>query len=479
MNANGNYDPGDFMGMTDYGGMFGWANFPQYANGVMLYDVPVTMRQITDGGSHTIIVAEDTGRGTTMDGQWADGENIFDAGGAVNALQNNEIWSDHPGGAQALLCDGSVRWLGEEMNLAVLAALCTRAGGEVTRGPAIDRRLANSCLNETKSIDPTWEIHHAKSRARCSGPGCGHVGHGSRRRHGRRRFFDQPAGRRQWLVVRRRETTRTTSSPGAPARWGCTSTRACRQLGSTGRWSQTLTDTASFTLSARFSFTVTGAPDDGFAQFAFGLTNHLHTGSDRTGSPTTSANTYDAVEFDYFPNLSPQFGGHTLAPIVFGAAEPDGYLFGNFDYDQSDAAILSKHASGITELPQSTTLEAHLNYDGSTKQLTLDMYQVVGTSLVLLDTGSVPLNLASDPTYDPTLPFQVDTLSIMAYRDGWTGDPPSLVADVNYSSISLTVVPEPSTWASDLDGCFRWRIPGSADGLAVVPASPAPRNRGG
>ncbi len=135
VNRNGSYDPGDFMAMLDYGGMFGWANAEPYGNGVLLYDVPVSLRQVTDGSSHTVIVAEDTGRGTTMSGMWADGENIFDAGLPINTLQNNEIWSDHPGGAQVLLCDGSVRFLSDATPDATLAALCTRAGDEIVNAP--------------------------------------------------------------------------------------------------------------------------------------------------------------------------------------------------------------------------------------------------------------------------------------------------------------------------------------------------------
>ncbi len=135
INRNGQYDPGDELAMSDYGGMFGWAHFPKYANGVMLYDDPVSLRQVTDGTSRTIVVAEDTGRGTSMNGPWSDGENIFDAGMRINRLQNNEIWSDHPAGAQVLMCDGAVRFLYEDLDLAVLAALCTRAGGEVHEVP--------------------------------------------------------------------------------------------------------------------------------------------------------------------------------------------------------------------------------------------------------------------------------------------------------------------------------------------------------
>ncbi len=135
VNGNGHYDPGDFMAAIDYGGMFGWALSPVFGNGAMIYDQSISLRQITDGSAHTILVAEDSGRGTTMDGEWADGENIFDAGGPINALQNNEIWSDHPGGAQVLYCDGSVHFLPDSLDTNVLAALCTRAGGEVVEAP--------------------------------------------------------------------------------------------------------------------------------------------------------------------------------------------------------------------------------------------------------------------------------------------------------------------------------------------------------
>jgi prepilin-type N-terminal cleavage/methylation domain-containing protein/prepilin-type processing-associated H-X9-DG protein len=135
VNRNGQHDPGDFLAMTDYGGMFGWAGAPPFGNGVLVYDEPISLRQVSDGSAQTIIVAEDTGRGTTQNGPWSDGENIFDAGVPINKLQNNEIWSDHPGAAQVLLCDGSVRYLVESIDLTVLAALCTRAGSEVNKGP--------------------------------------------------------------------------------------------------------------------------------------------------------------------------------------------------------------------------------------------------------------------------------------------------------------------------------------------------------
>ena len=47
----------------------------------MVYDQAITIADIRDGASNTIIVAEDTGRGWVMNGEWADGQNIFDQTG--------------------------------------------------------------------------------------------------------------------------------------------------------------------------------------------------------------------------------------------------------------------------------------------------------------------------------------------------------------------------------------------------------------
>jgi prepilin-type N-terminal cleavage/methylation domain-containing protein/prepilin-type processing-associated H-X9-DG protein len=141
VNKNGSWNPGDDLAFTDYGGNFGFAGLGKpYMNGVLLYDRAIPISQITDGTAHTIIVSEDTGRGATFDGQWANGENIFDQNGSINdhsapsyLWQNNEMWSDHPGGIHALFCDGSVRFLFDETDLETLAARCSRAGDEIVK----------------------------------------------------------------------------------------------------------------------------------------------------------------------------------------------------------------------------------------------------------------------------------------------------------------------------------------------------------
>ena len=141
-NSNGAWDAGDDLAFTDYGGMFGVPDSSsdctsaivlptKCMNGALIYDEPIGDAQIRDGMTHTIFVAEDTGRGATQNGEWANGQNIFDQTGPINATRDNEIFSDHPGGAHVLLGDGSVHFLDESLSLDVLFALCTRDGGEV------------------------------------------------------------------------------------------------------------------------------------------------------------------------------------------------------------------------------------------------------------------------------------------------------------------------------------------------------------
>lgn len=126
--ANGTYR----AAAIDYGGLYGAAQVAPSANGVFLYDRAVKLADVSDGTSHTLAVAEDSGRGWLMNGEWINGENIFDVGGSPNIQQDNEMWSDHPGGAMALWCDGSVALVDAGIELGVLRAICTRAGDDLT-----------------------------------------------------------------------------------------------------------------------------------------------------------------------------------------------------------------------------------------------------------------------------------------------------------------------------------------------------------
>ena len=111
---------------TDYGGNYGAAQLSPSGNGVLVFDRAIRFTEIRDGLSHTLGVVEDSGRGWQMDGEWINGENILDMSGLINSQQHDDLWSDHPGLAMTLRCDGGVAPLSEGIEPAVLRAACTR-----------------------------------------------------------------------------------------------------------------------------------------------------------------------------------------------------------------------------------------------------------------------------------------------------------------------------------------------------------------
>ncbi|HEY6563381.1 MAG TPA: DUF1559 domain-containing protein [Pirellulaceae bacterium] len=125
----------------------------------MLEPPAIRPKHIIDGLSKTICVTECTGRAFTrpnsstydLDGAWASGENAarlkagirefrIDLGRnppLLDAWLEEETWSDHPGGVNALCCDGSVRLLAEEVEKNVFFALLSRNGREGVEGQAL------------------------------------------------------------------------------------------------------------------------------------------------------------------------------------------------------------------------------------------------------------------------------------------------------------------------------------------------------
>jgi prepilin-type N-terminal cleavage/methylation domain-containing protein/prepilin-type processing-associated H-X9-DG protein len=146
------------MGLIDRVGLY---------EGVMPFNRMVRHSEITDGTSNTILVTECAGRprhwrvgrngpeptqehhvgGGPWTG-WTNGLEIqgspFDGGSlvvtqtkgapgpcALNCTNQWEVYSFHPGGANAVFADGSLHFLKADMSIRVLASLATRAGGEV------------------------------------------------------------------------------------------------------------------------------------------------------------------------------------------------------------------------------------------------------------------------------------------------------------------------------------------------------------
>ena len=128
-------------------------SYPRF--GAMPVDETRRFIDILDGASNTLLVAEGAGRpqvwlagkataivppndkstwsawnGNFIRGYSRDGT-VMPGPCGVNCSNNNAVYGFHPGGANGLLGDGSVRFLHQNTDVYVIYALATRAGGEI------------------------------------------------------------------------------------------------------------------------------------------------------------------------------------------------------------------------------------------------------------------------------------------------------------------------------------------------------------
>ena len=111
----------------------------------MLFNVlSVRIRDVYDGTSNTLMVGEITGdeQGSHRGVNWTH-FNVFSTLNGINGpatipgegfyqrIEEPGFFSYHPGGCHFLRADGSVHFESENIDQAILAALTTRAGGEV------------------------------------------------------------------------------------------------------------------------------------------------------------------------------------------------------------------------------------------------------------------------------------------------------------------------------------------------------------
>ena len=109
----------------------------------------VSIRDVTDGTSNSILLVETAGRpeywsyghvntNSRSEGwHWADPQGWFwihdtcYGGRMFNCNNNNEVYSFHPGGCQFLYGDGSVHFLPNQLNPDTFISLFTRAAGDL------------------------------------------------------------------------------------------------------------------------------------------------------------------------------------------------------------------------------------------------------------------------------------------------------------------------------------------------------------
>ena len=141
------------LGVDEVLAGLGWVDPIGDYRGVLV-STPSRLADVTDGTSHTILLAEDAGRprrwlagmvgpnqvveggppgfrnGILLQGSTADGT-MKPGRCAINCTNVQEVYSFHPGGANAVFADGTVHFLKAGISLSTLARLVTRAGGEV------------------------------------------------------------------------------------------------------------------------------------------------------------------------------------------------------------------------------------------------------------------------------------------------------------------------------------------------------------
>jgi hypothetical protein len=111
--------------------------------GVLIRAKHLPISSITDGTAHTMLVGEAP---EGMHGLWLSVRNMLDQSAPINSPATyspqfiffdfgQELSSYHTGGVQAVFADGAAHFLFESIDNRVLAALLSRAGGEVIDAP--------------------------------------------------------------------------------------------------------------------------------------------------------------------------------------------------------------------------------------------------------------------------------------------------------------------------------------------------------
>jgi hypothetical protein len=128
--------------------------------GILSRDIGTRFAEVRDGQSHTILIAEIAGKnklyrrrldtGTTLSGfvggqgGWADatsaGSSLHGSTAdgttspgpvGVNASNDYGLYAFHPAGANSVFADASVQFIQDQIDIAILAAVVTRANKEV------------------------------------------------------------------------------------------------------------------------------------------------------------------------------------------------------------------------------------------------------------------------------------------------------------------------------------------------------------
>ncbi len=233
--------------------------------------------------------------------------------------------------------------------------------------------------------------------------------------------------------------------------------------------SLTLNDITDFQFSTRFKIASAGyfADPNQSAQIAFGLQNSGATGPDRAGGGTGLAKSYDIATVDYFPNVSPTFGGPSLMSTVVQTDPGNGSgYFSQFLFPKRAESKLSD--AGESPLPLDTFLTSTLTYNAATRTMKITMLGPSGLLPINLVGGSSGLIGGPDgdvTTIQLSIPtaatFSVNQFAVMLWQDSFNTTASSVKANVTFDSFSVSnslstaVSAGSGTWANG-SGDHKW-----------------------
>jgi hypothetical protein len=130
-------DADSAKGRISYGGIYGELILDrEQDDGLFIYERAFRFRDVVDGLTNTLAVAEDVGG---PDRQWINGRNVFNVAHSINDptawVGDNEIRSVHHGGAMVLFADARTEFLSDSLDKQLLGKLITRQKQEVVELP--------------------------------------------------------------------------------------------------------------------------------------------------------------------------------------------------------------------------------------------------------------------------------------------------------------------------------------------------------
>jgi hypothetical protein len=180
---------------------------------------------------------------------------------------------------------------------------------------------------------------------------------------------------------------------------------------------------------------------DCFSPISFGLINRETTGTDRCGGTSFDGgddDTYDMVEWDFWPNVSEWYGGPCLGPSIMGGRVGDAW-WENFAFLQnpSDTDLSDEIAENLlppTGLPLDVPLSIRVRYQAASKLVYIEAYELKDNHWVLLQTRVPPTPIdALNPS------FVCNAFAISLYQDAFNPDEntPSVKATLRFQEITF------------------------------------------